>query len=154
MGKGEIAGNELFLLFAQCFLLNQTTVSPFVYIFDIISIFAAELEEPKMGISGKGLTHYLTLPQTSPGFYLFAVQVFRKHCGKRRNCSSRAISPFATVFSTRIKNFLPFSSNLKLSSANSFTLKFVLWERVNNEIFNCSKLKAFADSILNVTHIL
>ena len=23
----------------------------------------------------------------------------RKHCGKRRNCSSRAISPFSTVFS-------------------------------------------------------
>ena len=31
-------------------------VSPFVYVFDIISLFAAELEEPKIGISGKGLT--------------------------------------------------------------------------------------------------
>ena len=29
----------------------------------------------------------LTLSQTSPGFYVSAVQVFRKHCGKRRNCS-------------------------------------------------------------------
>ena len=28
----------------------------------------------------------LTLFQTSPGFYVSAVQVFRKHCGKRRNC--------------------------------------------------------------------
>ena len=28
-----------------------------------------------------------TLSQTSPGFYVSAVQVFRKHCGKRRNCS-------------------------------------------------------------------
>ena len=27
----------------------------------------------------------LTLSQTSPGFYLSAVQVFRKHCGKRSN---------------------------------------------------------------------
>ena len=26
-------------------------------------------------------------------------QMGRKHCGKRRNCSSRAISPFPTVFS-------------------------------------------------------
>ena len=25
--------------------------------------------------------------QTSPGFYASAIQVFRKHCGKRRNCS-------------------------------------------------------------------
>ena len=29
----------------------------------------------------------LTLSQTSPGFHVFAVQAFRKHCGKRRNCS-------------------------------------------------------------------
>ena len=28
----------------------------------------------------------LTLSQTSPGFYVYAVQVFWKHCGKRRNC--------------------------------------------------------------------
>ena len=36
-GKGEIARNEQFLLFPQCFLLNQIIVSPFVHIFDIIS---------------------------------------------------------------------------------------------------------------------
>ena len=28
------------------------------------------------------------------------IQTYRKHCGKRRNCSLRAISPFSTVFST------------------------------------------------------
>ena len=32
--------------------------------------------------------------QTSPGFYVSA-----EHCGKKRNCSLRAISHFATVFS-------------------------------------------------------
>ena len=37
------------------FQLNQITVSPFVHIFDIISLFAVELEEPNSGISGKGL---------------------------------------------------------------------------------------------------
>ena len=62
-------------------------------------------------------------------------QIFWKHCGKRRNCSLRAISPFPTVFSTLLENFAPFSSNLKLSFANSFrvwkSLKFVVWERVN-----------------------
>ena len=57
MGKGEIAHNEQFLLFPQCLLLDQIIVSPFVYIFDIISLSAAELEEPKIGISGKGLRH-------------------------------------------------------------------------------------------------
>ena len=50
VGKGEIARNEQILLFPQCFLLNQVIVSPFVHIFDIISLFAAELEEPKISI--------------------------------------------------------------------------------------------------------
>ena len=47
--------NEQFFLFPQCFLLNQINVSLFMDIFDIISLFAAELEEPKIGILGKGL---------------------------------------------------------------------------------------------------
>ena len=42
--------NEQFLLFPQCFLLNQIIVSPSVNIFKIISLFAAELEKPKIGI--------------------------------------------------------------------------------------------------------
>ena len=54
--KEEITRNRQILLFPQCFLLNQTIVSPFVHIFDIIALFAVELEEPKIGIWGKGLT--------------------------------------------------------------------------------------------------
>ena len=50
VGKGEIAHNEQFLLFPQCFLLNQITVFPFIHVFDIISLFAAEFEESKIGI--------------------------------------------------------------------------------------------------------
>ena len=50
VGKGEIAGNEQFLLFRRCFLLNQIILSPFVHNFAVISLFAAELEEPKIGI--------------------------------------------------------------------------------------------------------
>ena len=50
VGKEEIAHNEQFLLFPQCFLLNQVIVSPFANIIDIISLFAAESEEPKIGI--------------------------------------------------------------------------------------------------------
>ena len=56
MGKGEISRNEQFLLFPQCFPLKQITVSQFVHSFATISLFATELEEPKIGISGKGLT--------------------------------------------------------------------------------------------------
>ena len=53
MGKGEIARNKQFLLFPQCFLLNQKIVSPFVNIFDIISLFAAELEDLKLAYEVK-----------------------------------------------------------------------------------------------------
>ena len=55
MGKGEITHNEQFLLFLQCFLLNQEIASPFVDSFHIISLFAAEFEESSIAISGKGL---------------------------------------------------------------------------------------------------
>ena len=48
VGKEEIARNEQFLLFPQCFLLIQKIASPFVDIFDTISIFAAAFEEPKI----------------------------------------------------------------------------------------------------------
>ena len=58
MGKGEIARNEQFLLLPQCFLLNQIIVFSFVHIFDIISLFAAELEKPNIGISGQGLSSF------------------------------------------------------------------------------------------------
>ena len=37
--------------------------------------------------------------------------------------SSQVISPFPRVFSTHLENFLPFSSNLKLSSANFFSFE-------------------------------
>ena len=50
VGKGEIALNEQFLLFPPCFLLNRIIVSPFVHIFDTISLFGAELKDPKIGI--------------------------------------------------------------------------------------------------------
>ena len=46
--KEEIAHKEQYLLFPQHFLLNQKIVSPFVNIFDIISLFAAEFKEPKI----------------------------------------------------------------------------------------------------------
>ena len=55
VGNGEIARDEQLLLFPQGFLLNQIIVSPFVHIFDMISLLAPKLEESKIGISGRGL---------------------------------------------------------------------------------------------------
>ena len=59
-------------------------------------------------------TDELTLSQTSPGFSMSTIQVFGKFCGKRRNCSLQAISPFPTVFSTLSETFPPFPSTSKL----------------------------------------
>ena len=68
--------------------------------------------------SGEELTHSHTMtPFDTPG-----KRAFWKHRRKRRNCSWRAISPFPTVFSTCLDNFMPFSSILKISSANSLNL--------------------------------
>ena len=55
LGKEEIACNEHFLLVPQCVQLSQIIVSPFFHNFAIISLFATELEEPKISMSGKGL---------------------------------------------------------------------------------------------------
>ena len=75
VGKKEIARNEQFLLFPQCFLLNQKIISPFVQIFDIISSFAAALEEPKFAIRGKGLMLVISIFSFSHnGFYPFQKQ--------------------------------------------------------------------------------
>ena len=62
LGKREIAHNEPFLFFPQCFQLSMITASPLVHNSDIISLFAVQLEKPKIGISGKGL--YINISQT------------------------------------------------------------------------------------------
>ena len=69
MGKEEIARNEQFLLFPQCFLLNHRLVSTFVNISNITSLFAAELEEPKIGIWGKGLNMAGDYGPSSPSLH-------------------------------------------------------------------------------------
>ena len=50
VGKKEIACNKQFLLFPQCFLLDQKLVFQFANVYDITSLFANELEEPKIGM--------------------------------------------------------------------------------------------------------
>ena len=61
------------------------------------------------GLFGKVLSfiHQTYLPKQTVVFLCL------KHCEKLRNCS----------FSTLLENLLPLSSNLKLSSANSFSLE-------------------------------
>ena len=117
----------MFSLSKQQFILSRETIQN-VFCTELCPLcdlgFLSSIKHPtaKRWHPHAVLCLVLTLSQTSPGFYVSAVHSFLKHCGKRRNCSSRAISPFPTVFSTRLKNFPSFSSNLKLSSANCFSL--------------------------------
>ena len=55
VGKGEVAPTEKFLLFPHCLLLNQNIFFPVHHILPLISLFAAELEEPNIGIWVTGL---------------------------------------------------------------------------------------------------
>ena len=86
--------NEQFLLFPQCFLLNQIIVSPFVHIFDIISLFAAELEDPDIGISGKGLTLYHTMMT----FDDWRIKPFENIVGKEENAGIQHFLLFPQCF--------------------------------------------------------
>ena len=63
-----LSNNQHFLLFPQCFLSY---------------IRQASLFEQELMLCANPFT----LSQTSPGFYMSAVKVFGKHCGKKRNCS-------------------------------------------------------------------
>ena len=100
--KEEIAHNKQFLLFSLCFLLKQVTVSPFVHIFAIISLFGAKSEEPKIGISGKVLTCYHTIQTLKDP----QEKGFRKVVEKRRKSWLPAFSPFPRMFSTPWKRKL------------------------------------------------
>ena len=57
MGKGEIARNEQFLLFPQCFLLNKIIVSQCVQVLTLFLYLLLNWKTPKLAyeVKGKGL---------------------------------------------------------------------------------------------------
>ena len=62
----------------------------------------------------------LTLSQTGPGYYVSAVKFFEKTVEKGEIACNEQ---FLLFHQCLLENFLPYSSNLKLSSANSFSLE-------------------------------
>ena len=64
----------------------------------------------------------LTLSQTSLVFTCLQYKSFENTVGKGEIARNEQFLFFPTVFSTLLEDFLPFSSNLKLLSANSFSL--------------------------------
>ena len=114
VGKGEIARNKQFLLFPQCFSTHLDNFLPFSSNLRLSSANYFSLEESN-GLKTNGVM--LTLSQPSPASMCLQYKSFESAVGKGE------ISPFPTVFPTHLKNFLPFSSKLKLPSANSFSLE-------------------------------
>ena len=98
------------------------------------------------------VTVRLTFSQTSPGFYVSAVQAFWKHCGKRRNCCHKQFLLFSQCFLPTGITFLHFHYifspqclpplwrtfchfcpiwNCRMQTLSVWkSLKFVVWERV------------------------
>ena len=98
VGKKETARNKQFLFFPKGFLLNQKILSPFVNIFDILSLFAAELEEPRIGIRLVQIESIYRPKNKHDSKFEFCFGKGRKHLGKRRKCWLPAFSPFPTIF--------------------------------------------------------
>ena len=71
--------------------------------------------------------------QTSPGFYMSAVQIFENTAGKGEMVH--------TMLSLLLENFMPFSSNPVRKN-----LKFVVWKRVKT-LLDMSKLKVIASDM-------
>ena len=60
VGKGENAGNQHFLLFPQFFHPSQKEFLCFLVTFKLLSANAFNLDQSKILVFGKGLTHYQT----------------------------------------------------------------------------------------------
>ena len=117
MANGENAGEQQFLHFPQCFQDFQGQIL-YQQIFDISSA------------SAYSLVHYIlqsansfNLSPNKPWFlHVFSTSFLQTILEKKKSLE-HAISPFPTVFSNQLEKFLPFLSNFKLSSANSFCLE-------------------------------
>ena len=78
--------------------------------------------------------HYLFNPFPHKPFYMSVLKSFENTVAKVKIALDEQFLLLLQCFPNLLGNFLPFSSNLKLSSANCFNLeesKVVVWERVN-----------------------
>ena len=86
-------------------------------------------------LMGSCMAQRLTLSKACPGFYVSAAQVFRKHCGKGRNCAlNEQFLLFPQSFLLVWRTFCHFHQiqKCRLQTLCIWTsLKFVIWDRVN-----------------------
>ena len=107
------------------------------YLVHLKKIFYEPQEAGKMSsavIWHDDIVYLLTLSQTSSSFNVSAVQVFWKHCGKRRNCNEQFLL-FPECFLPVWRTFchLHQNQNCRLQTLSVWkSLKFVVCERVNS----------------------
>ena len=95
VGKGEIAHYEQFLLFPHCFqkICTADMQKPGL----VLERVNCLLDTPILGTSNSAANKAMMSKILTNGEIFF--QLSRKHCGKRRNCSLRAISSVPNMFS-------------------------------------------------------
>ena len=144
VGKGEIARNEQFLFFPQCFLPFFENFMPFSSNMKLTSANSFSLEESKICrlikcicttfgskipkkyryISNKIMAKLMFNPfPNKPRFLRVCSTSLLKTLGEKEKLLVTRNFSYFPVFSTHSKSFLPLSSYLKLSSANSFSLE-------------------------------
>ena len=109
---------------------SQIIVSPFFHISDIISLFVAELEELRISILGKGLTHYLTT-----NFRLFQTErVCRLHFRFDEN-GSKLSKPVENIVGKGeiacYEQFLLFPQCFQKACFPRASKGVIVWERLN-----------------------
>ena len=62
-----------------------------------LKLFNTSTHMPIFGSSNSAANKDMMAKMLTNGYIIICLS--RKHCGKRRNCSLRAISPFPTMFS-------------------------------------------------------
>ena len=142
MGKEEIARNEQFLLSPQWFLLNQIIVSSFVLIFDIISLFAAESEEPEIGIWGKGLN-----PDEVESLLMSADETCTGLLSHNNHCfpCNRAIMNFLILYTCEIRFYDVTDSTVHM---------FLSWCHPMQKFQNMAKWVCFGPLFFNLIRLI
>ena len=148
VGKGEIARNEQFLPFPQCFIpvwrtfsnewINEwmvrqnervnerknETKNAFLLLSLQVCIQCIFFEQYKSQKQSTVSTlNYFHPFSNKPWFLRFSDTSLLKTLWEKEKLIVTSNFSFPTVFSTHLANVLPFSPHLKLSSANSFSLE-------------------------------
>ena len=136
VGKGENACYQYFLLLPQSLSLELLRKSLSLSVYHNITTFndhdqhflpfstmflCYQANSTRGTKFSCGLQMLLTLPALV--FTCLKYKSFKNSVGKGENGRNEQFSPFSTVFSTLLENFLPLLSNMKLSSAKSFSLE-------------------------------